>query len=143
MMRIRIGIVLVLVVLSGCAAPAPSGSPPSDQTTTGELTTAVPTPTVTTAEPEGVVGSIRSNVVENDVVYATIAVTNHGPNGTTVGIAIRYVENDSFAKVGDLTVGPGETETREVALPTYGDDPRNLTVQLRIEGSIVAERSAE
>ena len=55
---------------------------------------------------------------------------------------VRFVENDSFAKVGELTVGAGETETRDVGLPTYGADPDDLTVQLRIDGQIVAERPA-
>ncbi|MFW6458695.1 MAG: hypothetical protein ACOCY6_04690 [Halodesulfurarchaeum sp.] len=142
-MKPRIAVLVLLVALAGCTAPAPTGSPPAAQTTTAEPTTDTPTPTATTeAEPAGVVGSIQSTAVENDAVIASIAITNHGTNSTTAGIAIRFVENDSFAKVGDLTVGPGETETRSVSLPTYGDDPANLTVQLRIDGTIVAERNA-
>lgn len=143
-MKLRIGVVLVLVLLAGCTAPAPDSGAPTHPTTEAEPTTELPTTSPTTTEPveEGITGSIEGTSIEGDTVLATIALRNHGPNSTTVSIAVRFVENDSFAKVGELTVGAGETETRDVGLPTYGADPDDLTVQLRIDGEIVAERPA-
>lgn len=143
-MKLRLGLVVLLVALAGCAAPAPDSGVTTHQPTEPEPTTETPTTAVTTTETvkAGVEGTIENTTVENDVVVATIALRNYDHNATTVSIAVRFVENDSFAKVGELKVEPGQTETRTVGLPTYGDEPANLTVQLRIDGRIVAERSA-
>lgn len=69
--------------------------------------------------------------------------TNQGTNASRPDIAIRFVENDSFAMVGTLSLEPGETRTLDITLPTYDDEPAHLTVQLRIDGEIVAERPAK
>ncbi|MFB6086016.1 MAG: hypothetical protein ABEJ84_04315 [Halodesulfurarchaeum sp.] len=143
-MNTRIGLVLVLVALAGCAAPAPdAGTPPQPTTDVGTRTN-VPATTVTQPPPtdRGISGSIVRTAVEGETIVVTVAVTNHGTNATRVPIAIRYVENDSFAKVGTLSIGPGQTVSRDVPLPVYGEDPGNLTVQLRIDGTVVAERTA-
>lgn len=140
-MKLRVGIVLVLLVLAGCSAPVP------DSTTTTQATTERPsTPTTThpttTTSPTGLLGNISATSVTGETVWATVTVSNSGSTASNASIAIRFVENDSFAKVGTVSVEPGQTQSLNVGLPTYGDDPRNLTVQFRIDGEIVAERPA-
>ena len=153
-MKFRVGLVVLLVFVAGCAAPAP-GSPATDpgQTDGPTETTATPTATptttesttqepTTTLEPSGVEGEIRNTSLDNGVVMATIVLRNHDGEATNESIAVRFVENSSHAMVGEVSLTAGETKTMLVPLQTYGDDPGNLTVQLRIDGEIVAERAA-
>jgi hypothetical protein len=140
---LQVALVLVLVALAGCAAPMPdSGSAPE----TTEATTVEPTTTTrTTANPTpetALVGTITDTSVEGEQVVATISVANEGTRAANASVAIRYVENDSFAKVGTISVPAGGTEELVVGLPTFGDEPESLTVQFRIDGRIVAERPA-
>ena len=135
--------VAILVLLAGCSAPLP------DTGTVAEPTTAAPTQTATTPTPtttETPVGKLDGTIAETSLdgnqVLATISLWTAGAKNQTASIALRYVENDSFAKVGTVTVAPGERQTLIVSLPIGDADPRNLTVQFRIDGQVVAERPA-
>ncbi len=152
-MKFRVGFVVLLVLVAGCAAPAPES--PAETTTLAETPAAPETPTQTATPPEstteiptttapqtGVAGEIRNTTVDNGVVMTTIALINYDEEATNRSIAVRFVENSSHAMVGEVTLGPSETKTLLVPLRTYDDDPANLTVQLRIDGTIVAERPA-
>ena len=111
-----------------------------------QLPTAVPTPDATiqeptpTATPAGVTGTIHNTSIGEGVVTATVKLSNRGETNWNGSIALRFVENDSHAMVGKERLDPGQTKTLVVPLRTYGDDPEALTVQLRIDGTVVAER---
>ncbi|MFW5900496.1 MAG: hypothetical protein ACOCTH_01810 [Halodesulfurarchaeum sp.] len=127
-MKFRIGIAVLLVVLAGCSAPTPDSS-----TTTPEQ----PTETLVS----GVAGEIQTVSVTGDEVIAGISLTNHNDTASTVSIAVRFVENNTHAKIGEFSLDPGTRKTLTVPLNMYGEDPENLTVQLRIDVEIVAERA--
>ena len=127
-MKFRIGIVILMVLLAGCSAPTPDSSPTTPEQTTETLVS-------------GVTGEIQNASVTEEVVSARISLTNHNDTGSNVSIAVRFVENNTHAKIGEFSLDPDETKTLSVPLNIYGDDPASLTVQLRIEGVIVAERA--
>lgn len=110
-----------LVVLSGCLGAPGAGSAPDRGRSALDAT-------------------VEAVTVTDGTVVATVAVHNDRPNATAVPLAIRFVENDSFALVGTVQVAAGETETLLVRLPAFDDAPADLTVQVRIDGRIVAER---
>lgn len=142
-MKYRIGFMILIVLIAGCSAPAPdSPSQPSMTTTEASTPGDSPPPQTTIMESTGVEGEIHNTSVDDGIVMAMVSLTNHNDGISDISIALRFVENDSHAKIGEITLDPGETETLTVPLQTYADDPENLTVQLRINGEIVDEKAA-
>lgn len=158
-MKWRVGLLVLVVALAGCSAPTSDPTTPTIASTTegptfSDSNTTTITPTTetttvqdtTTSDPDsetlvkGVAGNIGNTSVEKAIVISAIELENRGTNESTVDIAVRFVENNSFAKIDRVTLNPGQQKTLTFFLPTYGDDPDDLTVQLRIEGDIVAER---
>ena len=147
-MKVRVALVVLLVFAAGCAAPAPDAPSPTTAAPTPTETTTERPPATTTSEtatpeqPGGVTGEIRNTTVDNGIVTATIQLRNREDTTQNRSIAVRFVENDSHAMVGEISLEATGTKTLVVPLRTYGDDPETLTVQLRIDGEIVAERAA-
>jgi hypothetical protein len=146
-MKTGVGVVLVLVAIAGCAAPA-AGPTVSARPTTAPSPTADPTPTASprtaptpTGPTQNGIGATISGLGLSDrEVTATVRVTNYGQTPSQADLAFRFVENDSHALVGQTALQPGGSETFEVPLRLYGDDPAELTVQARVNGTVVAER---
>jgi len=152
-MKPGIGTLLVLVAIAGCAAPTVGPTPPETPTPTTAPATAPPSPTPSpTASPapaptptgptqDGVGATVTTLAVSDRAVVATVRVTNYGDTSTRSDLAFRFVENDSHAIVGQTALEPGASETFEVPLELFGDDPADLTVQVRVDGTVVAERA--
>lgn len=142
-MKIQVGVVVLLVLLAGCSAPIPdSTSAAPAPTTDAAPVTATHTPTSNTeTRATGVQGEIVNTTVDDGFVISTLSVTNHDETAANFNIALRFVENDSHAKIGEFSLEPGQSMTRSVSLNSYADDPQNLTVQLRIDGAIASERA--
>lgn len=151
-MKPGVGMVILVIVIAGCAAPtagplSPTStqSPPPTATPT-DTPTASPTPTSSPPTPtgpthHGIGARITQLNVTDTVVLATFQFTNFGDERAVGDLAFRFVENDSHALIDTATLDPGESKAYQVPLRLYGDDPANLTVQVRVNGTIVAERS--
>ena len=153
-MKRGIGALVLLVAIAGCAAPTVGPTPPeATSTPTTAPATAAPSPTATpTASPtpaptttgptqDGVGATVTNLAVSDRAVVATVRVTNYGDTSTRSDLAFRFVENDSHAIIGQTALEPGGSDTFEVPLALYGDDPADLTVQVRVDGTIIAERA--
>lgn len=151
-MKPGIGALVLLVAIAGCAAPtvgpttpgatpttAPTTAPPSPTPTPTASPTPDPTPTGPTHD--GIGARVTQVDVSDRAVTATVRVTNYGETQARGDLAFRFVENDSHALIGKTALQPGGSETFGVPLRLYGDDPAELTVQVRVNGTVVAERA--
>ena len=146
-MKAGVGLLVLFVTLAGCVA-APGTAPQSPtQTTTPtpvDTPTLSPTPSVTPTPSgpthDGVGARITQVDVSERTATATVRFTNYGQDASRASLAFRFVENNTHALVGETSLDPGASETIEAPLTLYSDEPENLTVQVRVNGTIVAER---
>lgn len=151
-MKAEVGLLVLLLTIAGCGAqPGGLGSPsatPSptrtDSPAASPVPTDTPTPELTPTGPthDGIGARIVDTNVTENFVIATVRFTNVGERRSLGSIAFRFVENDSHALIDTVSLEPGSSATFEVPLRLFDDDPANLTVQARVNGTIVAERPA-